>query len=287
MVYLFRSTTIASISGYILLAAVFVLGFMDFIPFWLELLLIILSFVLEIASIFLALKKYSDILDLANTDLDRFLEENAKLSARAKKQMKMTVDGNEIVILLQHEKTEEVQKRLTEYAMNVAPQDIISKFQYISFLMDLDVMRKDYSRMDQYINEKKMYLRQIYGMNSPAITGTMKKHLSISCDMSVLEAEFYSRTVDLLRGPDRKIAMDYLSVINLVEASVKEMHVMKKYMITSLQYEKGVIYAVLGDEKRAVECMQRVSETNFTYPKITRAKNYLAEKNASQLLYRG
>ena len=71
MVYLFRSTTIASISGYILLAAVFVLGFMDFIPFWLELLLIILSFVLEIASIFLALKKYSDILDLANTDIDR------------------------------------------------------------------------------------------------------------------------------------------------------------------------------------------------------------------------
>ncbi len=286
MTYLFRSTTIASVLGYVMVTAVVVMAFIDIIPTWLEMTLFLLSLGIEFLAIILAVKKYSGILDLANTDLDRFLAENKKLAARAKKQTKMAVMGNEIVVLLNYEKTDEVEKRLPEFARNVAPDDIVSKFQYLSYLMDLDIIKKDFSRMDQYINEKKMYLSSINNMSSLAVTSKVKYSLSLSCDLSVLEAEFYSRTAGMLRGTDNRLAMDYLSAVELARGTVKDMQVMKKCMTAVFDYEEGVVYAVLGDQTRADACMQRVAATNYAYPFIARARKYLTDRDAQALMSR-
>ncbi len=283
MIGLFKSTRFCQIAGYVILTVCIVLEFNGVIPHWLGWILLIVIAGLEYLIVWWSVKKYNKICDKANFDLETFIIEQDMLAKRSKK-LKMIIDGNTITALINHEQIDEAQRRLIIYGQNIMPNDLMSRYQYSSELVSIAILKRDFSHIDFYINDMKMCVYQMAESRMPGLTSKMKTRLELVIEELVSEAEFYSRPVEILRGQDRQIALNYLDRIGMLYSIEKNVYVMRNFYITSLDYESGTVYAVLGDEIKAKEALQKVAKTNYTYPIVHRAKEYLASGDVSALL---
>lgn len=284
MIWLFKSTAASSIAIFAVLLAVFVLGLMDIIPFYLELLGIAACFGLEVLVVFWSLKKYSDLIDIANTDPERFFAENRKLIDKSKGKWKTTTLGNEIVILIYYCRISQAEQALAGYAQMIRPDDIVGRFQYANFYMTIDILKKDFSKMDRYINDKRVLLSQITASGDAAVTPRLKETLALTSEQNILEAEFYSRPVERLRNEDRQLALRFLESTLSLMGRTDSMKVMKKLSALALDYQAGVIYAVLGDEQNAEVFLKRAADTGYAYPMVEKAARYLQDRDIQALM---
>ena len=280
MIRLFNGISITSIALYVLLTAVIVLDFMDVIPGWCFWICLAVVFLLQIVLIFVSMRKYSKICRIANTDINKFVAVQDKLANRSKK-MKMTINGNTITALLSHEQLDEAIRRINIFQQNLNPNDLLSRYQCSSYILTADILRRDFSRIDYYANDMKMCMQQMEAIHLAGYSAKIKRSLALALEQTILEAEFYSRPAERLRNEDRQIVQNYLDNISRLYSISGSILVMRDYYLCSLDYESGVAYAVSGENEKAQEFFRRVSQTNYTYPIVTRAKEYLSTGDIS------
>lgn len=283
MIKLFKSTFICSIAGYVIIAAAIVLDVLKVIPGWVTLTAVIVVILLEYLIVFWAMKKYAKLCDMVNTDLNSFIEKHDKLAQRSK-QTKMMVYGNTIAALLYHERTDEAERRIDLYRQNLQPNDLISRYQCSLYIIALDVLKRDFSQIDFYVNDMKMCMQQIETSKMLGYSTKVERRMKLALEQSILEAEFYSRNAQRLRNEDRHIVDNYLANIGRMYSIAGSIVVMKGFYICSLDYESGVAYAVLGEEEKAKSYFTKVAQTNYTYPIVQRAKDYLSTGDLSILI---
>ena len=52
----------------------------------------------------------------------------------------------------------------------------------------------------------------------------------------------------------------------------------------ALDYQAGVIYAVLGDEQNAEVFLKRAADTGYAYPMVEKAARYLQDRDIQALM---
>lgn len=286
MTRLFKWMHAVVIAGYAVMIISCVLEILDVIPLWLDISVFLAMIGLVLLMNFISVKKYAKICDMFNTDLEGFVAKQDELSKNAGK-LKMTIDGNTIIALLTHERTEEAERRIDEYAKNIMPSDIMSRFMYSSYRSDLDILKRDFSRIDFYINDQKMCLSQMAAGKTLGINARTVERLQSALEQTMLEAQIYSRTPEMLAAGDRQIAINYYNNCQKLYGGEKDIKVMHDYFVVNLKYEMGMVCAITGDTEKAREYLTAAAQSGYTYPFVERAKQWLVSGDVNILMQRG
>ncbi len=283
MVKLFKSTYIAFIIVYVLMITAGVLIIMDRIPWQADCVILAVVVGIQFLLIKLSVRKYAKICDIADTDLQRFLTIQDQLAAKHS-DMRRIIDGNSIVALINYELVEQAQQRIAAYGQILTPEDWMGRYMYSSYMAAVDLLKRDFSRMDFYFNDQRMCLQKMEERKTAGFTKKTALRLQLAANQSGFEAEFYSRSPDRLCGEDREVTMRYLANTERMLQLKDEIQIMKGYYIQALEYEKGVIYAVLNDQGKARECLTRVAQCGYAYPIVDRAKQWLVQGDVQLLM---
>lgn len=263
-----------------------VLGILDIIPFWAEIVLLIVLYGVVLLMNVLSLKKYAKICDIANTDIDRFIAASDKLAGKSSAVKRMVL-GNAIVALINHERADEAQKRTIEYGNALKPSDIMGRFMYSNYMCCIDILKRDFSHIDLYINDQKMCLQQMSISRPRGINENALKRLAVAVEQEILEAEFYSRPPERLMSEDRQIVLNYIANSDILASMEKNIVVMRDYYLKVLDYDRGTAYAVLGENEKARELLTSAANCGFTYPFVERAKKWLQSGDVNVLMQTG
>lgn len=274
MVYIFPLTAILNIVVYILNITLLVLFFTDIINFWICILALMLSFVLVIGVNKLAYHLYCKSLDRCDTDYDSFVREQEKFSYRARKNPKIQqiIDLNIIAGTIAHEKYDEARKRMAVVGNTIPPNDVLGRFQYLSFLLVIETNQKNFSNVDYYTNEMRTLLSLMH--NRPGFNETYRRRYQLVIEDAVVSAEFFSRPPERLANEDRQITHNMLSVKQQLKSLSHEVKVFTNFYRVNLNYDSGIVYTILGETSKAEECFDEVLRNPYTYPMLDRVREY-------------
>lgn len=286
MIRLFKEYFIIAIAAAVVMIIGGVLGIIDIIPVWAELLIIIGIYGVILLMYVLSMKKYVKICDIANTDPDKFIAESDKLAGKSAAVKRMIL-GNAIVALLNHERIDEAERRTAEYGKSLNHNDIVGRFMYSNYMCCVDILRRNFSRIDLYINDQRMCIQQMSENKPKGMNEMTLQRFSFAVEKEVIEAEFYSRPPERLINEDRQIAMNLITNADILRGMNKNGMVMHKCTEKLLDYDKGVAYAVLGENEKAREFLASAAECGYTYPFVERAKKWLQSGDVHILMRSG
>lgn len=283
MIWIFKRTTALAVFGYVLMAGFFIAGLAFDIPFFpMMALMFLIPLGIEIGALFWSVKLFSIHMDTANTDAEGFLAKNQQLYRKVRGKLKPVILENEITMLISYRRIRDAESRLPELAQQIMPSDTANQFFYLTILMELDTLKRNYTHMDAYISEKRILLDRM----GSSISQKNKARLELSFELSVISAEFYSRSLQRLRNEDIALAQRYLGLIMRSLDSVKDVKISKNYSIMELNYEAGTACAVMGQEQQAREYFERVVSTGYIFPEVAAAAEYLRTGDPEPLLAR-
>lgn len=286
MTKLFKGYFFISIMAAAFMIAGGVLGIMDIIPFWAEIVLLIVLYGIILLMNFLSVKKYAKICDIANTDPDRFIAMSDKMAKRAAGAERMVL-GNAVVALIHHERIDEAERRTAEYGRALKPSDIMGRFMYSNYMCCIDILKRDFSHIDFYVNDQKMCLQQMSISRPRGINEAALKRLAVAVEQEILEAEFYSRPPERLMNEDRQIVLNYIANLDILASMEKNIVVMREFYLKVIDYDRGAAYAVLGENEKARELLTSAASCGFTYPFVERAKKWLQSGDVNVLMKTG
>ena len=286
MIKLFKGYFIISIMAAVLMIAGGVLGLLDIIPFWAEIVLIIVLYGVVLLMSVLSVKKYTKICDIANTDPDKFVEMSDEMAKKSAGVRRMVL-GNAIVSLLNHERVDEAERRTAEYGKDLKPNDIVGRFMYSNYMCCIDILKRDFSRMDLYINDQRMCLQQMSVNRPRGINDLTLQRFHAAVEKEAFEAEFYSRPPERLMNEDRQIVLNYIANADILRGFSRKGAVMYECTEKLLDYDKGMAYAVIGEREKAAQFLTSAAECGFTYPFVERAKKWLQSGDVNVLMRNG
>ena len=282
MVWLFKRTTAIEIVGLVLVVGILIAGIaLDEPIFPIVVCEVFVILGVELVATSLSVNLYSEHLDTANTDIETFLVRNRRLYKRARKKTKQTILYYEIIILRNYRRINQAQELLAEYLQIIKPDDYYERFLYICILMSLDILRRDFSHMNAYIDEERAL---IASMREKMVNPKLMASAEDSLERLITEAEFCSRSLQRLRNEDIALPQRYLQLIGYSMGKNKDIKFFKKCCIMNDDFCAGVAYAVLGNEQKAREYMQKVVSTGYKYPSVARAAQYLSTGDAQLLI---
>ena len=159
MIWIFKRTTALAVFGYVLMAGFFIAGLAFDIPFFpMMALMFLIPLGIEIGALFWSVKLFSIHMDTANTDAEGFLAKNQQLYRKVRGKLKPVILENEITMLISYRRIRDAESRLPELAQQIMPSDTANQFFYLTILMELDTLKRNYTHMDAYISEKRILL---------------------------------------------------------------------------------------------------------------------------------
>lgn len=273
MYKLFTWGRIAYVGMLVLWGASLVLCFAHVLPGAVMYISFIVTLAAELGINILSAKLYQNMLNRADSDIDGFVREQDCLAAKQKGKMKQIVSANIIVALLEYDRLDEVRRRLQALSQMIQPNDFPARFQYSSILMTLDIKCRNFSGIDFYVNDMKMCLTNIGPMNG--VSAKAKQRWQFLIEMNLIEAEFYSRTPQALATTDFQIAQRYLADLEHYRILNKENKIFIGAQTVRDLFERGTVYAVLGDLNSANALLSQTASLPYTYPCVSYAKQYL------------
>ncbi len=277
MLYAFWQSAFISIFSYAVLITGCIIGFIDSVPIVISLLIIVISLMLRIGAIKTAQICYFNSLRLSEKDIDGFIAFQEKLSEKVNIRIKGTIYMNIIVALIQHERTNEAKKRLIAFGNTLNNPDLLTRFNYLSILSLIEITERKFDKTDHFIEQMRDLSEQM--VRDPRYNSKIAMDkLETVMDTLMTEAEFFSRTPEMLAGDDRRFAENYLTKIKKAQQRENEKvsgspyHNYYKY---KYDYTIGTIYAISGDIEKAKETMKGPAECGLSYPFVKRAKEYI------------
>ena len=195
--------------------------------------------------------------------------------------------GNAIVALLNHERVYEAERRTAEYGKDLKPNDIVGRFMYSNYMCCIDILKRDFSRMDLYINDQRMCLQQMSVNRPRGINDLTLQRFHAAVEKEAFEAEFYSRPPERLMNEDRQIVLNYIANADILRGFSRKGAVMYECTEKLLDYDKGMAYAVIGEREKAAQFLTSAAECGFTYPFVERAKKWLQSGDVNVLMRNG
>ena len=285
MITLFPLTLFLSVVLYAMVVGNVILFMFDIVPFW-----VCIAVLVSLAIFLMGVNKlswtlYLRSLDRCDNDPDGFIQQQEKLAMKADKKynLKTLINLNMIVGILMHERFDEAHKRLPGIGKSIMPNDHMSKFQYISILLSVEMKKKNFNSVDYYISEMRSILSQM-NLNTPGYNANVKEKYNYIINGYMQRAEFFSRSPEMLSGKDRYIAENMVKYVDGMMSFSSGIKVFKNYYRLANMYDKAVAYTILGEKEKADELFNEVTASSYLYPFIDRARRYKEKGDVNVLM---
>ncbi len=245
------------------------------IPIHIGIALIILSF-LGLSMLFRLVKKlYAETLQRCNDDIDGFVKEQKRIAKKTFGKTSLNVRMNLIFGLIAHERYNEAESLLMLVAPKIekdtAPR---KKLDYLMYTLNIYKNRHD---MESYFNIMQRLLHDIHdNFELFPLERIEYEHLA---EINKFEAILFGSDIQDKTKPAKQLnflARAYLSQEHFNET-------WNDYITMHLNYILGVTYLISGDDQSAEFHLKMTASQPFTYPEVTRAKNYLLYQDMNTL----
>ena len=285
MVFLFPLTAVLYVIVLIAAAVGIAMFVVDFIPFFICILIVLTCFILELGIGKLSFELYYKSLSKCDKDYDDFLHFQDRIVERSSskgKYFRLTkmIIANEIIGILAHERLDDAENRIRQLGQMIGQNEMQLRMQYVSLLFSLSLKKKDFKSADYFINELREVFSQtgIEGQN-PKLGERMK--LSIEHDAAELEISRHIHEKD--SASLRTAVENALLTTEKMTECYSYTKIYPNLYHLNLKMNKASYFAVLGRNSEADEIFEEIKRSGVAYPMIKKIDEYMKTRDVSIL----
>lgn len=237
------------------------------IPVYIGIALIMLSF-LGLSMLFSLVRKlYCETLKRCNDDIDGFIREQKHIAKKTFGETSLNVRMNLIFGLIAHEYYTEAESMLMLIAPKIEKKSDSKKT--INYLMYKLSIYKNRNDKESYSNIMEKLLKEIH--NNFELYPLERIEYEHLAEINKFESALFDAD-----NNDKTAAAKQLNFLARTYLSQEHFdEIWQDYMTMHLNYILGVTYLICGDIQSAEFYLKMTASQPFTYPEVTKAKNYL------------
>lgn len=285
MVRVMTLTSVLSKILLVMMVANIILLIADLVPFIISILIMIICTIFRIGLSKLSWFLYFRSLNRCDTDYQGFLKEqniyckNSKLNALSVNNL---VEQNKIAGMIYQEDFDAARQELIALGQTLRNADPLAKFQYLSFLLAIDIRQRKFAGAAHFIGEMRQLLSQTTFSGIEYNDNASAKFESI-LDGYRTSSEFYQINPDHLSSYDRTTAEKMIEKADTMLGFLPETRAFPHYFKLINYHDKALAYVLLDEKEKADPLFEEIAASGFTYPFVSRVKEY--QKNGDIHLF--
>ena len=248
----------------------------DVLSFPISILIMLICIIFRMGLNKLSWFMYFNSLNRCDTDYDGFMKQQKKYCNKCKKKvrsMNTIVEQNKIAGMIYHEDFDNAKKDLIALGKTLAIADPLSKFQYLSFLLAIELHQKKFKGVSHFISEMRELLSQINFSDDEYSETSSTKFESI-LEGYRISNDFYQIDPDNFSSYDKTVAEKMISKADKMLELLPEMKTFPHYFKLINYHDKAVAYVLLNEKEKAEPLFAEIAATDYTYPFVKRVKQY-------------